>query len=110
MNPMRDIHDFRDEVQKDLKSAFPRHTIKIDTDDEAFNIEGGDIFLSLTYYFTTYDSLAYRAWAGDRWDNLEQVDLDTASRSKAILSLLAEYNKPRPTINDLVREDDEASL
>jgi len=107
---MRDITDFRDEVMSDLKVAFPRHTIGVDADLEAFNVDCGDVYLSLTFYITEYGSLGYRAWAGDTWKNLEQVNTDTTSRAQAILWLLSEYNTPRPTINDLVKAQAEDNL
>jgi hypothetical protein len=105
--------DFQFNVKSMLDSALPKGvTVNNYGHTGAFDLNAGDLLLSFSMVVKpigSYDVIKYLVEVGDNPENLEVVgEYDNISR--AIVAFVIEYNKPRPTISDLVREHDEASL
>jgi len=104
------------DVKSMIASALPAGA-KVTYDEQigAWEVSTGDVIIALemvlSIYPSTTASIYYQVKVGTRYDGLEPVDGDNLySLERAIVAFVIQYHTPRPTISDLVREADEASL
>ena len=105
--------DFQYVVKSMLDSALPKG---VDVNNYghtgSFDLNTGEVLICFSLVVWSgghYDTIKYRVEVGTSSDDLKVIgEYDNLER--AVVAFVIEYNKPRPTISDLVREADEASL
>jgi len=105
--------DFQFDVKSMLDSALPKGvTVNNYGHTGSFDLNTGEVlicFSMVVWSGGSYDTIKYRVEVGTNYEDLKVVgEYDNLAR--AIVAFVIEYNMPRPTISDLVREADEASL
>jgi len=104
------------DVKSMIASALPAG-VKVTYDEQigAWEVSTGDVIIALEMVLAVYPAMAasiyYQVKVGTRYDGLEPVDGDNVyNLEQAVVAFVIQYHTPRPTISDLVREADEASL